>query len=97
MITGPGNREGASIGKHAHKCRSCVHFDLPAVLSSSGQVLAHRVGRCQWKPAKNIREVMPVSVIADYMFGALASAYHNEPQRSMEPNDGHNCSQWEQR
>lgn len=73
--------------KHAHRCRSCVHYDLPAIQSRSGAVLSNKTARCLF-------DLEP-------LFAQFPSSYTGaKATRSlnwMGPMDGMACPQWELR
>ena len=60
------------------RCRDCKLYDLDAVKSKSGAVLAHRIGRCLWVST----EVLPASV---------SDRYSRAATMGMKPDEGQQC------
>ncbi len=76
------------MAKHDNRCRSCKHYNLPAVLNAAGAVIPSRSAKCLWVYPKEWE--LPQSIRLDN-WSRLPTPGH------MEPNSGVNCKVWERR
>lgn len=74
------------MAKHANRCRTCVHYNLPAVTNAAGAVIGSKAAKCLWPMPDDI---YPASV-PQWERQKVGPGY-------MQPNDGENCTKWEQR
>lgn len=75
--------------KHNHRCRSCKHYDLSAVLNAVGAVMPNKAARCLWK--------WPEIAIPSSLSRGMQRAAILPSPTFMEPNDGATCPAWEKR
>lgn len=83
--------------KHLNCCRSCRHFDLPAVLNRVGAVMANTTARCLWTPPEPLNLKLPESVTQYHSAQQAIDTLSNKHQVRRGPNDGATCPCWELR